>query len=69
MDQIKEFLTGMIARWVLKIAGTYFATIGIQNDQITAIIGGIVAVLAGIAISLFQQNKAINTTPTPTTLK
>lgn len=61
LNQLKEFITGFIVRWALKIGGTYLATIGIEQGTVEQIIGGIVAILVGIAVSLFQTKKALDT--------
>jgi len=60
MDDIKKFLTGIIVRWILKLAGMWFVTIGVASGTIEEIIGGIIAILIGMLVSLFQQKKAIN---------
>ncbi|MBE0538396.1 MAG: hypothetical protein IH620_01685 [Ignavibacterium sp.] len=60
IDQIKEFIIGFIVRWVLKIGGAYFITIGIEQSTIEQIIGGLVAIVIGIIISLFQTKKALD---------
>lgn len=61
LAQIKTFLTGFILRWVLKIGGAYFATIGVETGTIEEIVGGLVAIIVGVVISLFQHNKAVKT--------
>lgn len=61
--ETRSFLTGFAVRWVLKIAGTYFATIGIENRTLEEIIGGLLAIISGIVISLFQHKKALETNP------
>lgn len=63
MESIKKFLTGMLVRWLLKIAGTYFATIGFQTGTVEEIVGGIVAFLIAVVISLFQHFKALDIIP------
>lgn len=63
LDELKNFITGFVVRWVLKIGGTYFVTIGIEQDLVTNIIGGVVAIIFGIVISLFQTKKALNKVP------
>lgn len=62
-NTIKDQIVGMILRWILKIGGTFFATIGIENGTIEQTIGGIIAILAGFIISLFQGKKAAEATP------
>jgi uncharacterized membrane protein len=63
MEAIKGFLTGMIVRWVLKIGGTYFLTIGVENSTVETVVAGAVSILIGVVISLFQQKKAVNALP------
>jgi hypothetical protein len=65
-DYIKNFLTGLIVRWVLKIGCGFLLSVGIQSGTVTEIVGAIVAIVVGLAISLFQQKKAVNTTPIKT---
>jgi hypothetical protein len=60
MEDIKGFITGFIVRWLLKIGGGFFLSIGISNDSITLIISSVVSIVAGLLISIFQHNKAIN---------
>lgn len=64
MEEIKSFLVGFIVKWLLQIGGTFFLTIGVQQQTIEEIIGGLVAILSGIVVSLIQHKKAINT-PVP----
>jgi len=65
MDDIKQFLTGMIVRWILKVGGSTLGTIGVTSGDLMEIVGGILAILIGLIISIFQQKKAVNT-PAPT---
>jgi hypothetical protein len=60
LESTQGFLTGIASRWILKVAGTFLATVGLQTGQVEEIIGGIVAVLLGIAVSLIQHKKAVN---------
>jgi hypothetical protein len=64
LDQIKQFIVGFIVRWILKIGGAWLATIGIQQGTIEEIVGGLIAIIIGIIISLFQTKKALET-PVP----
>jgi hypothetical protein len=64
MDDLKEFITGFIVRWLLKIGGGFFLAMGISADSVTIIVSSIVSILAGLLISLLQHEKAINT-PVP----
>ena len=61
LDELKNFITGFLFRWVLKIGGTYFATIGIENGTIEQIVGGLIAIIFGIVVSLLQTKKALDT--------
>ena len=61
LDELKNFITGFAFRWILKVGGTYLATIGIQSSTVEEIVGGIVAILFGVIVSLFQTKKALNT--------
>ena len=63
MEELKKFLVGFLVRWILKIAGTYFVTIGIQQNTIEETVGGLVAIILGIIVSLIQQKKALDTPP------
>jgi len=60
MNDIKKFLTGILVRWILKIGGAWLATIGIGSGTVEEIIGGILAILLGMVISIFQTKKAID---------
>ena len=60
MDDIKKFLTGIIVRWILKLAGAWLLTIGIGSGTVGEIVGGILAILLGMVISIFQTKKAID---------
>ena len=60
MNDIKKFLTGILVRWILKIGGAWLATIGIGSGTVGEIIGGILAILLGMVISIFQTKKAID---------
>jgi len=59
-EQIKKFLTGIIVRWILKLAGAWLLTIGVGSGTIEEIIGGVLAILIGMIISIFQTKKAID---------
>ena len=63
VENIKDYIVGILLRWVLKIGGTWLASIGVSEGDIASIIGGIVAVIVGVIISLFQQKKAVNAEP------
>ena len=59
LNSLKGFIVPFLVRWVLKIGGTYLATIGISDGSVEEIVGGIVAVLIGLIISLFNHKKAV----------
>lgn len=60
MDELKEFITGFIVRWLLKIGGGFFLATGISNDSISLIVSSLVSIAVGLLISLLQHNKALN---------
>ena len=60
MGEIKEFLTGIIVRWILKIGGVWLISIGVDEVTIWGVIGGVVAILIGMIMTLFQTKKAID---------
>lgn len=61
LNSLKGFVLPFVVRWILKIGGTYLATIGISENSVYEVVGGIVAVLIGLVISLFNHKKAIKT--------
>lgn len=64
MEELKSFLVGFIVKWLLQIGGTFFLTIGVQQQTIEEIVGGLVAIVTGLIVSLIQHKKAMNT-PVP----
>ena len=60
MGEIKEFLTGIIVRWILKIGGVWLISIGVDEVTIWGVIGGVVAILIGMIMTLFQTKKAVD---------
>ena len=64
MEDLKGFLARMIFRWLLKIAGGYFAINGALspdlNNALLQVAGGLSAIIVGVIISLSQHKKAIN---------
>ena len=60
MGDIKEFLTGIIVRWVLKLGGVWLISIGVDEATIWGVIGGIIAILIGMIMTLFQTKKAVD---------
>lgn len=64
-NAVKGFLVGFIVRWLLMIGGTVFASAGITEDKLVEMIGGILAIVISLIITLFQHKKAVNQ-PAPT---
>ena len=60
MGEIKEFLTGIIVRWILKLGGVWLISIGVDEVTIWGVIGGVVAILIGMIMTLFQTKKAVD---------
>ena len=63
MTELKEFLSGFIVRWLLKVGGGFFLAMGVTNDSINTIVSSIVSIAAGLLISLKQHSKAVNMPP------
>ncbi len=65
LDTIKNFLTGFITRWILKIGGTFLLSAGFSEAELTTklteIISGLLAIVIGIIISLVQHKTALET--------
>ena len=65
LDTIKNFLTGFITRWILKIGGTFLLSAGFSEAELTTklteIISGFLAIGIGIIISLVQHKTALET--------
>lgn len=57
----KGFVIGFVVRWLLVIGGTVFANAGISEDKLTELVGGVLAILVSIVISLLQHKKAVET--------
>lgn len=64
-NAVKGFLVGFIVRWLLMIGGTVFASAGVTEDKLVEMIGGILAIVISLIITLFQHKKAVNQ-PAPT---
>ena len=62
-DELKGYFTGMAVRWILKVAGGFLLSVGVSSDNVTAIVSAVISILVGLAISLFQQKKAVNQDP------
>ena len=52
---LKTYFVPLIVRWVLKIAGTWLAIAGWGEDDITKIVGGVVAIIIGVITSLINK--------------
>jgi len=63
MENIKGFLTGLLVRWILKIGGGFLLSVGISEGSLTEVVAAVLSIIIGLAISLFQHNKAIEQTP------
>jgi len=61
LDTIKNFLTGFIVRWILKIGGGFLLSVGLDEGSVTKVTSAIVAIIIGLVVSLFQHNEALNT--------
>jgi len=61
LDTLKNFITGFVTRWILKIGGGFLLSVGVNEGSVTEIVTAVVAIVIGLAISLFQQKKALET--------
>ena len=59
----KPYLTGMVTRWLLKVGGSVLAYSGWDENQTLVFVGGLLSIIAGMLISLFQNKKAVLATP------
>ena len=60
-EDLKPFIVGFLTRWVLKIGGGYFLSVGVSESSVEKIVGSVVAIIVGLIISLKNQKKAIET--------
>lgn len=60
MSELKEFITGFIVRWLLKVGGGFLLAMGISNDSVTIMVSSVVSIVVGLLISLLQHSKALN---------
>ena len=60
---LKVYFVPLIVRWVLKIAGTYFAMAGFTENDVLKLVGGIVAVIIGIITSLINKKSDLDAPP------
>ncbi len=63
LDAIKKIITKKLVQWLLGIAGTYFASVGINQSSIEEIVGGVVALVLAIVWSLITTGKIALTDP------
>lgn len=61
LDTFKNFVTGFVTRWILKIGGGFLLSVGVNEGSVTEIVAAVCSILIGLAISLFQQKKALET--------
>lgn len=57
-EELKGYIVGIASRWLLKVFGTWLATIGYQGDDALMFVSGIVAGIVGVGISIYQHIKA-----------
>ena len=62
-NAVKGFIIGFVVRWLLVIGGTIFADAGVTEDDLVKMIGGILAIIVSLAISLLQHKKAVDQEP------
>lgn len=60
---IKDFIVGFVARWILKIGGGFLLSVGVSEGSVTEIVAAVCSILIGIAVSMFQQKKALEVDP------
>ena len=60
---LKTFFLPLLVRWVLKIGGTWVAVAGWEEDELSAIIGGILSIVFGIVISLVNKKDDLESQP------
>jgi hypothetical protein len=58
---IKNYIIGMLSRWILKFGGAYFAALGYSSGSSSEFITGVLTFLFSVIISLYQHYKALNT--------
>lgn len=56
----KGFIIGFVVRWLLVIGGTIFADAGVSEEDLVKIVGGVLAILVSLVISLIQHKKAVD---------
>lgn len=61
LKSLQTLLTTFLTRWLLKIAGTFFVTIGFESGKVEEIVGGLVAIVIGMVVSWISHKKALET--------
>ena len=62
-NTVKSFLVSKIVQWILKICAGVLTTLGISNNSVEEIVGGIVSAIVGIVWSLITHQKVALTEP------
>jgi len=62
-NTIKSFLIAKIVQWLLKVGAGVLLTLGISQNSLEEIVGGIVSLLIGIIYSLLTHKKIALTNP------
>ena len=63
LNLLKTYFIPLLTRWVLKIAGTWLAVAGWGEDDVTKIVGGLVAIIVGIITSLLNKKSDLAKQP------
>ena len=63
MEIIKKQIIGLLTRWILKIAGGFLLSIGLNSGNVEEIVTSAVMLIGGIIISIAQNKKLANTNP------
>jgi hypothetical protein len=63
-NTIKKFLVAKIVQWILKVGSGVLLTLGVSQNSVEEIVGGVVSLLIGILYSLFTHKKVALTNPT-----
>jgi hypothetical protein len=63
LNLLKSYFIPLIVRWALKIGGTWLATAGWGEDDVTKIVGGLVAIIVGVITSLINKKSDLAKEP------
>ena len=63
LNLLKSYFVPLIVRWVLKIGGTWLAMAGWGEDDVTKLVGGAVAIIIGVIISLVNKKSDLAKDP------